>query len=188
MRIWRNDYQFLFSVRGKWFWACVKTDLGSWWRMDTSSSCSSCKRVQSLCWSCCKLSAPLPSQAPTASYVAQPKGLCDSRPRITTRPVLLRAAVVMRVLVKYHLVFLWLPDWLTCTMVCDARYQVIYYYCWATSAFGWESCLVGFFFQSMCRVSRGSVVVLQLQQLIWLNLIYGIHERPKCGHCGKGAS
>lgn len=93
-----------------------------------------------------------------ASYVAQPKGLCDSRPRITTHPVLLRAAVVMRVLVKYHLVFLWLPDWLTCTMVCDACYQVIYYYCWATSAFGWESCLVGFFFQSMCRVSRGSVV------------------------------
>lgn len=74
MRIWRNDYQFLFSVRGKWFWACVKTDLGSWWQISTSSSCSSCKRVQSLCWSCCKLSAPLPSQAPCCKLCGPAQG------------------------------------------------------------------------------------------------------------------
>lgn len=150
-------------MRGKWFWAGVRTVLGSWWQMGISSSCSCLSRGCKACAGSAASSLLLchPRHA-DVSCVAQSQGLCDSRPHITTAssavgwcccegigempPCLLAVAS-------------WL--WLTCTVVCDAQlstYQLIYYYCWATSAFGWKSCLVGLFFLIMCRVSRGSVM------------------------------
>lgn len=121
VRIWKNYYQSLFSVSEKWFWACVKTGLGSWWQMGTSSSCSclsrGCKACAGSAASCLLLCTLLQVLWPSPRACVTPDLISPQ----------LWAAVVVMVLVKYHLVFWpvasWL--WLTCTVVCDAQCQVI---------------------------------------------------------------
>lgn len=126
-RILRNDYQSLSSVRGKWFWVCVKTGLGSWWPMGISISCRCLSRGCRACAGSAVSSLLFcHPRHPAASCVAQSKGLCDSRPHVTTASTAGAAVVVME-LVKCHLVFCpvasWL--WLTCAVVGDAQSQVI---------------------------------------------------------------
>lgn len=131
VRIWRNCYQSLFSVRGKWFWDSVKTGLGSWWHMSISSSCSclsrGCAAGSGSAGSSLLLCHP---RHPAASCVAQSKGLqtsshhsqyccgcccCDGIGEIP--PCLLACGF----LTVTHL-----HRGLRCTV---SSYQVIYYYC-----------------------------------------------------------
>lgn len=120
VRIWRNYYQSLFSVRENWFWACVKTGVGSWLQMGISRTCSFLSRG-------CKAWAGSAASSLLFCILLQ---IMWPSPRACVTPdliLVLWAAVVVMVLVKCHLVFWpvasWL--WLTCTVVCDAQCQVI---------------------------------------------------------------
>lgn len=163
VRIWRNDYQSLLSVRGKWFWACVRTVLGSWWQVGISGSCSCLSRGCKACAGSAASSLLLcHPRHPAASHVAQSQGLCDSWPHITTASSAVGwcccggiGEMPPCLLACGFLTVTHLHRGLWCTV---STYQLIYYYCWATSAFEWESCSVGLFFLIMWRASRGSVM------------------------------
>lgn len=152
------------------------------------------KRLQSLCWCRCKRSAPLPPQAPMLQVMwLHLKCLCVSRPRIAPQLLLLKASVVIMVLVKHCLVFWPVVSWLLthlhrCSRCRLSGYHVTSYYCWATSAFAWESCLTGVLLSGEVQIKRGSIATRLLEQLILLALIYEIHKRPKRWDGGKGGS
>lgn len=192
VRIWRNDYQSLFSVRGKWFWDSVKTGLGSWWQIGISGSCSYLLRgCKAWAGSAASSLLLLPPQAPCCKLCGPVQG-CVTPNLMSPQPVVLWLLVLWWYWWNTTLSSgLWLPDcdlpalWFVMHSVKLSSHLLwlLGYLCfWVGELFSWVLFSHEQSKQGQCND------IEQLQQLILLNLLYEIHKRPKCGHSGKGAS